>query len=169
MDISASDKKFYRLASSDTRAEIVLVGYKNKVMRSNGGWATCMTPGYETEADLREKELIPDDPCRECGQIFSARTCDDIKQRMLERHVCFTCDFWLEKINHRNSTRINGQHYVIGSVKYPHRGDGYGGWHFRIKKQDGEVVDTCDLWSQGPIPPHFRDRLPDNAEFLPTE
>lgn len=32
---------------------------------------------------------------------------------------------------------------------------------------DGTEVVTNDLWAQGVIPAHFRDRLPDNAEFLP--
>lgn len=70
-----------------------------------------------------------------------------------------------EEGSHRIAV-IEGQWLTIGGVKYPARGDGFGGGHFRIKFNDGTVVDTRDLWSGGVIPPAWREKIPNNAEFL---
>lgn len=41
-----------------------------------------------------------------------------------------------------------------------------GGRKFHIQMHDGQVIETTELWHQGTIPEHFRERLPDNANFL---
>lgn len=46
---------------------------------------------------------------------------------------------------------------------------GHGGSLFRIRMHDGTLIDSRNLWCQGPIPERFRDRLYDNAEFLPED
>lgn len=61
---------------------------------------------------------------------------------------------------------------------------GFGGEHFYIRQWSGfsqkeidlarqygsvpieKFVESNNVWCQGEVPPHFRDRLPDNAEFL---
>jgi hypothetical protein len=62
-----------------------------------------------------------------------------------------------------SSVIVNGNHYRIGkSTSFK----GYGGHKFTIKFFDGRVVETNNLWSQGTIDSEWRDRLPDNAEFV---
>jgi hypothetical protein len=64
---------------------------------------------------------------------------------------------------------IGGQWLTVGGVRYPARGGGFAGRHFRIRFNDGTVVDTCDLWSSGIVPPFWRETIKDNAEFLDIE
>ena len=43
---------------------------------------------------------------------------------------------------------------------------GYGGKGIKIKLHTGEIIVTNNLWHNGEVPKEFRDRLPDNAEFI---
>lgn len=61
---------------------------------------------------------------------------------------------------------IEGVHYTLGkNGTKPGPYNGYAGRRFAIEFLDGRQVITHDLWYQGPIPPVFRDRLPDNARW----
>lgn len=65
------------------------------------------------------------------------------------------------------AVRVDGQHYTI----HPDKNAGfigYGGQGFTILFDDGEVVRTNNMWSQGEIPELWRTRLPDNASFIPN-
>lgn len=65
------------------------------------------------------------------------------------------------------SVRINGEHFMIGDdVPNPSQLKGHGGARFQIKFHDGRVVETTNLWHQGEIPKEFKDKLPDNADFV---
>ena len=87
--------------------------------------------------------------------------------------LCFNCSFWEKLIRNAgdNSIRIDGVHYMANWDK-PMKPRGYQGLQgfagslFRIKHEDGRYVETNDLWYQGNIPVQFRERLPDNAEFV---
>lgn len=86
---------------------------------------------------------------------------------------CFTANFWLEKVvwhhngdkteDGRRVARINGEHYILGVGKGLARG--YGGRRFEIIFNTGETVICNDLWSQGTIPPAFKEVLQDNARW----
>lgn len=43
---------------------------------------------------------------------------------------------------------------------------GFGGSKFKVKMNDGRVFETTNLWCQGHITPQWKDKLPDNAEFI---
>lgn len=73
--------------------------------------------------------------------------------------------FWEDQLADRtNAFVINGEHYRTGK-EYPQKGYGFGGEHYRIITLAGQVIDTCDLWHQGTVPPEYRNQLPDNAKF----
>lgn len=75
-------------------------------------------------------------------------------------HVCFTCGFWLNQVlNDRDRA------FVISGIHYRAGKGGFGGHVFTVRRHTGETY-TGELWSQGIIPEHMRDRLPDNAEFV---
>jgi hypothetical protein len=86
--------------------------------------------------------------------------------------VCFGCAFWLVKTRDTwtkdpSTVRTEKyQHYHIGDEKAdgPKDWRGHAGHPFRITFNDGRVVETTNLWAQGEIPEHFRDRLPPNAK-----
>ena len=102
--------------------------------------------------------------CVECGETKSVHS-GDIK-RLVAEQLCFTCNFWREKVAMRdnpNVARIEGKHYMIEDEHSNSRG--FGGDRFVIFFADGRRVETHNLWFQGDIPAHFRNRLPDNATF----
>lgn len=88
--------------------------------------------------------------------------------------------FWEEKVSwleHGNRTptgqhciRVEGHHFVAlpGIVK-PEGFMGHGGRIMRWIDSEGFVHESNDVWSQGDIPERFRDRLPDNAWWLPVD
>jgi len=121
--------------------------------------------------DTNWKDPIPCDPynCSICGAAEEAKYMNN--ERMIEKKLCFNCNFWdehSEKANSPESIRINGHHYhAYDSVSRADGfGAGYGGSKFTIKMNDGRVIETQNLWHQGDIPSYFKGRLFDNAVFV---
>lgn len=98
-----------------------------------------------------------------CGSCSLAVT------RLAADGRCFLCGYWLEQIDVEPETRVvvDGVHYRLGNERSQSRFRGYGGREFVIRFHDGREVTTTNLWHQGTIPEHLRDRLPDNAVFVP--
>lgn len=106
-------------------------------------------------------------PCRECG--IPINQVDRWGYPSHEQGLCFTCGFWHEKLpfaEDPSSVRVEGTHYWIAPDEPQPLFRGFGGSWFTIKFHDGRVVKTNNLWCQGEIEQRFRDRLPDNAEFV---
>jgi len=107
----------------------------------------------------------PSQRCQECHEPTSDLT---------ESGLCVLCDRWRSFsaiAQSENLVRVKGHHYVIEDEDdTPLFGlRGFGGQTFTIRFFDGRAVTTTNLWAQGPIPEHFRERLPDNAEFVGRE
>lgn len=111
--------------------------------------------------------------CKECGKREDGNWADS-EAKKLERHqLCFNCNFWREKVwikDRLGIARIDGSHYTIGKEEKSHPSEfrGFGGSKFVIVFNDGRRVKTTNLWHQGSIPEHFKERLPDNAKFEPS-
>jgi hypothetical protein len=107
--------------------------------------------------------------CPSCGKCYTRRHTTD----SYIGTNCFDCSFWLGKTDYPDYIKnhqfiINGEHYMAyaetnGIVR------GFGGRRFRIQFFDGRIIETNNLWGQGPIPEQFRSMLPYNAVFLPVE
>lgn len=113
--------------------------------------------------------------CSICSGCASASFNEPTKSRLIEQHICFSCDHWLQIIKNdaaqdkQRAVVTKGKHYYMGkNTTGPHRWSGFGGHEFNILFNDGREVKCNNLWSQGEIPEHFRDRLPDNATFVPA-
>jgi hypothetical protein len=67
--------------------------------------------------------------------------------------------------------RVDGVHYVVKPYNRtdPPRYLGFGGTVFTFRFHDGREITSNDVMSQGEIPAHFRDRLPDNAVIVPQQ
>lgn len=105
------------------------------------------------------------DLCPECNQ-HALGSGSYVAQRDPTR--CFGCNFWLEKLPIRdqpNVARIGASHYIINPEDAGPHMRGCGGSEHFIVFTDGRRVRSTNVWVQGEIPPLFRDRLPDNAEF----
>lgn len=86
----------------------------------------------------------------------------------------FSREFWDSKLaikDDARTVRVDGEHYWIGDENAPkYAGSrGFGGSRFVIVFHDGRRVVSTNLWTQGVIPPSYRDRLPDNARFAGPE
>lgn len=79
--------------------------------------------------------------------------------------------FWLGELADRShAVVIGGEHYRI-RPDLPERDRdcaGFAGRLHRIRfySDPRKIIETRNLWHQGTIPPAFRDRLPDDAEFV---
>jgi len=103
-----------------------------------------------------------------------------IKRQAVEDYL-FENEFWEEKVRMKEAgdlagddpvARIDGNHYIVGKEDPNLLNDqkGFGGRRFVIRWKSGphrgKVIETTNLWHQGRIPERFRDKLPDNAEFV---
>ena len=104
--------------------------------------------------------------CKLCGKEEAAKYFDN--KQMVDECLCFNCNFWDEYTYKTDkSVRIDGQHYMVHpDDNTPYAFQGFGGRKFIIKMNDGKIIETCNLWTQGAIPDYFRDKLPDNATFV---
>lgn len=164
--IPADQMKWWFCGHADGRHEIV-ASVEFPKMLYDGGTITSRSYAYESEQELREGEGIGDS-CSICGQMYSTKYCEPIHSQMIAENICFSCHFWMKQIP-KDGVIIAGRHYTIGPE--PKKGQptsflGMAGREFHIRRNTGEVIVTHNLWSQGEIPERFRDRFPDNAEFL---
>ena len=78
---------------------------------------------------------------------------------------CFSVNFWNECIDDK-AIIINGECYHDGGKKPKGYSGfmGHGGALFKIKMNNGEIIETNNLWYNGEIP---KDRnIQDNAVFI---
>jgi len=104
--------------------------------------------------------------CVECGESVNSDSCFGGKD-MESRQLCFNCNFWLGKLPLTNRhVVIDGGLYFIGNEDKGEIFRGFGGRKFTIKRNNGEIIKTTNLWHNGKIPDRFKDKFPDNAEFM---
>lgn len=126
-----------------------------------------------TEADAIAKlaEIEANGFCVECSDALYDSYEPKIKSRIHSERKCFECLFWLDYVatqNDQTHVIVKGFHYVIAPDKPKgYQGFlGHGGAEFVIRFKDGREVISHNLWAQGSVPRRFRDRLPNNAEFV---
>ena len=108
--------------------------------------------------------------CKECGKREDGDWADSTAEKLEKYQLCFKCNFWRETVvikDSSNVVRIDGRHYIIGKEKEESSSafKGFGGSKFVIVFNDGRRIKSTNLWHQGTIPEHFKERLPDNAKF----
>lgn len=123
------------------------------------------------EAQQRPIEVnYPEFACRKCGKITN-----DANHYILKDHtVCFNCEFFFKKIEEYKAGKIliiDGAAYSDGGYRESVRHSwelGFGGREFYYRKftdPEDQFTRTNNMWGCGFIPEHFKDELPDNAEF----
>ncbi len=106
--------------------------------------------------------------CRECDKDFDSELFYDGEENA-DKHLCFECERFralLEKYKSDSYVTINGTVFLIGSVDTPKWDRGFSGRLFKIKLHTGFRFDTRDLNKIGDVPDNFKNRLPDDAEFI---
>lgn len=113
--------------------------------------------------------------CAECGETTRNTYCEPHRTDMLERRLCFICNYWrdfevrLER-KHPSMTIIDGHVYGPGN-RTSGSFRGMAGRRFDIEyiepsKHAGKRITTFDLWSGSQLPERLAARFPDTARFL---
>ena len=96
-------------------------------------------------------------------------------QQMIDRQLCFHCNYWEEVANElrtgknpRRTIIINHRIYMdAGYSKNARALLGFGGREFRYRRVGSdEVILTNNLWSGSALPPEYWAEFPDTAEFV---
>lgn len=73
--------------------------------------------------------------------------------------LCFNCSFWTHIYNEKD------EHFIIDGHSYAPGKGGFGGRTFHVESADGRTF-SGELFTQGEVPSHFRDLLPDDSVFV---
>lgn len=136
---------------------------------SDGGYSAL---NFKTEDEARAKyaEWEAIGRCVECGDVLNDSYMEPYKTQIHAQKMCMSCLHWSGYVTTASDPThvvVGGYHYVISPDGRTDCGTlGHGGAEFVIRFNDGREVVTHNLWAQGRVPPHFRDRLPDNGEFV---
>lgn len=107
--------------------------------------------------------------CEATYEIESFNPNAPLVKTMVEKHICFQCAFWLDKIENPAPNRevIKGEHYTFNPYQ-DHQAifQGHGGRVFYGVRNDGTLIISNNVWFQGEIPKRFREQLPDTAQLI---
>lgn len=159
--------KKYRLVcyhDKGRKAEILELGDDDEHPK---GWAH-ISYGHPTIAELYEKEPLAPEPCSVCGSPYSLAYSNKVS--LIKHKMCFSCDFWRGKIEQRTPDHVcvAGHFYRLATGSpSENRVLGHGGREFFVRRHgEAEIKVFNNVWHAGEIPPAFRDRLKDDADFL---
>lgn len=161
--------KYFLCCGKDDNYEIVESTKKPKTT-SFGGKFWLVSRSYDTLQELKNQCKVQDYKCPECKGIVSFSNDEEDAEYQKENKVCKSCLHTLKRIDCSDSNLV-----IIDCVGYyikpynnsaPSHCLGFGGREFTIKKANGEIVTTNNLWHNGDIPKRFQKRLSNNAEFL---
>lgn len=151
-------------------------GYWVIIRKDHGGGTHSRSFATKEEAEIAFQEMEAQGRCQECGDVLYTRYSGSIPEEILSRQLCFSCLFWtklLEESEDPDVLVVEGRRYRIGPQPPIREGRvvnahayGFGGSRFELRFfDDREDRGTNNLWTQGKVPPHFRERMPDTAEF----
>lgn len=107
--------------------------------------------------------------CRICGKEFEKVQYGHEYYDICSSE-CFDKNFWLEKVKNLSDERyvvLNDELHWVGDEDTVDSFRGFDGALYFIKKPDGTVVRTTNLWYNGKIPADIRDKFPENSKKLP--
>ena len=112
--------------------------------------------------------------CRICGREFSERIYMKPYHDLCSSK-CFSTNLWNARadeyeLDDSDCIVIKGVMYSDGGESdLPSSMKGFSGRKFKIQMNDGEIIETDNLWCGGAIPDSHRDRMPDNAKFIDSK
>ena len=110
--------------------------------------------------------------CEICGKEFTTFAYGEgVFRNLCGDSKCFNTKFWQEKVKSVKEDPskfvvVKGECYYVGDENDRSSFRGHNGARFKIRRDDGTVFITTNLWYNGEIPQEFRKFLPDNAEFV---
>lgn len=159
--------KTYRLVTyHDSRKAEILQLEESEYPR---GWSSIST-GYPTIEELYEKVPLAPSPCSICGSPYSVAYTN--KKELIEHGLCFNCNFWRDKIQNWEPTYVcvDGHLYsLLTGNPAESRMLGHGGSEFFVQRRGEKQIRLFNnVWHAGEVPPHFRDKIKDDADFVPA-
>lgn len=114
-----------------------------------------------------------DHVCKECEKHENGKWLEHVEKELQERQLCSNCNFWFDiflKVETPESVVVDGKAYTIGKENISkHAFRGHSGCLFFIRFTGGRKVISSNLWHRGTVPDIWKDRIPDNAEFVYPE
>ncbi|MGI5927771.1 MAG: hypothetical protein ACOX8A_11450 [Thermacetogeniaceae bacterium] len=110
---------------------------------------------------LQEHDIV----CEFCGKLFDEPRYYKPYNKLCSSE-CFHEKFWVDVLKDKD------KHIIVDGNVYSIGGDtasgikGFGGALFRIKKNNGDYIETDNLWYLGEVPEKYKNQLPDNAVFI---
>lgn len=157
--------KYYKVSKRDGIEKVVEAEDNLSIVYSD---YSSISPAYDTIEELYYGQGVLKLPCKECGGLISTNT--RIKEQLVSKTICSSCNHWDEL----SKTMGDPKRVVVkGTCYYAYdRADkntaflGFGGAEWKIQFHDGRYLETNNMWCQGDIADHYKDRMPDNAEFV---
>jgi hypothetical protein len=160
-----------RLLANREWTELWLVGHGARLFT----WNAALAWIDELMEDDDLPKQWPPHICSDCGKRDLLEWIPEVRVQLLELGICHSCLHWVDVL--RDMCRILSRTFVAEGTAYTigraYKGGGFGGSHFTVQWLDtdgeptGRVQETCNLWHRGPVPGHWRERLPDTARLLP--
>lgn len=137
-------------------------------MANKGGRWTSLSPGGKTMAEAIERWKLLPDPCVVCGHLIKSSYQNG--QELVAKNMCFSCNIWdnrVKELTWPNKMVVNGCFYTIASESESKYFRGFGGSKFVFKRLDnGELVESTNVWSGGHPPKIWLNVFKDNAIIL---
>lgn len=121
-------------------------------------------------AHLMGEDTVVCKECKQRGELTHAGW-----QQLKEKELCFSCNFWVEKLNSPEQPRFITRSFDCYSIAEEptaeswkkHKGGlGMGGRRYEFELHNGDIVVSHNVWHGGVVPEHFRDRFPVNCTIL---
>lgn len=133
------------------------------------GWSS-ISVGCHTIKELYEKVPLAEFPCSVCGSPYSLAYSN--KKELLQHGVCFSCNFWRDKIENWGTSYVcvDGHLYsLLTGNPAESRMLNHGGREFFVQRRgEKEIRLFNNVWHAGEVPLYFRDRIRDDADFVPA-
>lgn len=142
------------------------------------GW--IITPGGHASgaADRLDPEPLygfqgHNDRCSFCNDWIAYTYLDN--ESMDAKKLCFVCELWVDRSKEcvKNDRKLvvkleDGKTYYfgMGTATKPGPHNGYSGRWFYVRRLNGELLKSCDMWMGGDIPDQFLSLFSVNAELL---
>ena len=159
-------KKYFLITTQISYIYHGLMDDASSLISKRGGSRSI---AYDTIDELKKGEGILEDNCPCCGGYIKTTFTKPTKSEIIQKKLCFSCLHWnkiLDDLSNPNRFIIGGNAYCHVEQKEGYF-QGHGGRTFRIKRYDtNEVFVSNNLWCQGQIPIHLKDRIKNNACFI---
>jgi len=110
--------------------------------------------------------------CKECGNKLDLHYGEETNNLLLSKKLCFTCEYFANVLTRYINGNLGDDKLTIVDEKYhvfvlcrtpnnaPNHFLGYNGQQFYFQhNQTGTLITCGNVWDNGTVPQHYRNRL----------